>query len=331
MAYKNKKDDIAKTNIGANIRAGIKEATPYGITGKRSIVKDNRFSQIMRKHNLDSPAEDTLESWLKGNFPEKKYPDFSEQFISAFAEFFGIKKELLLQDDKRIVIDEVKKKFSTKKQYVNDVTLADSTIDKITNDIANAMVKIQAEKITETEWKSFIVNGTSFCKIKGTASTIKDMNHCSQSWFSGETTVIIGSGDRKEENRNVKTTASWKIDLDSSWLGNLTKCFLVIGCLRYFGGLHSQRYGAQVEILFNNNYIDGFGLMIKPENHTDYFHRIPLKPELPDIFPLSACQTIYQWPVMKSNFSQNTTQTVTIKIDNDVSWDIDYVAIICSK
>ena len=71
--------------------------------------------------------------------------------------------------------------------------------------------------------------------------------------------------------------------------------------------------------------------MIIPQNHTDYFHRIPLPSQLLDIdiWPLSACQTIYAWPIQNDSLSTSNFQTITVKIDNHISWDIDYVAIVC--
>ncbi|MBF0231798.1 MAG: hypothetical protein HQK65_01995 [Desulfamplus sp.] len=330
-------EELELDSVLLNIRAGI-GATPYVVIGKNSIVNSKRFSDIMRNHNLSCPTSASLESWLKGRGPVKTNAKFYEQFISAFAQFFQIDEKWLFQNDKEKVTAEVMRNFPNEKAYAGNVTLSDPTIKKITHEITTAILsKISLYdnnydmQTTGIGWESFTVNGSSLHTISGIASTIQNPNNCSQSWFSGETTVILGSGETKEKNGSPQTVASWEITLHPSWLKNLTKGFLAIGCLRYFGGLHSQKYGAQVEIMFNNRYIDGFGLMIKPENHTDYFHRIPLPSDFPIIYPLSACQTIYAWPIMNYNLSPIANQTITIKIDNKVSWDIDYIAIVCSK
>lgn len=144
--------------------------------------------------------------------------------------------------------------------------------------------------------------------------------------------MILGSGEDEEKSPDPHTIASWQIAISPYWQNYFKKGFIVIGCLRYFGGLHTKKYGAQVEILFNGRPIDGFGLMVIAQNHTDYFHRIPLPPQLLhiDIWPLSDCQTTYAWPIQKDSLSSIDFQTVTVRIENQISWDIDYVAIVCN-
>lgn len=186
--------------------------------------------------------------------------------------------------------------------------------------------------ITENEeWRAFQTTGSSCQLQSGIASTMRHPNACSASWFSGDSTVILGSGKTEDKSPDLSTKASWKICISPYWHNYFKKGFILIGCLRYFGGLHSKNYGAQVEILFNDRPIDGFGLMIIAQNHTDYFHRIPLPSQLLniDIWPLSACQTTYAWPIQKESLLANDFQTVAVRIDNQTSWDIDYVAIIC--
>ena len=182
------------------------------------------------------------------------------------------------------------------------------------------------------EWRAFQTEGSNYQLQSGIVSTLSNPNGCSASWFSGDSTAILGSGEIAKKNHDLKTIVSWEIALSSYWKKSFKKGFIIIGCLRYFGGLHSKNYGAQVEIYFNNRPIDGFSLMIVAENHTDYFHRIPLPSQLKNmnIWPLSACQTTYAWPIQKNNLSSTDHQTVTLKIDNETSWDIDYVAIICN-
>ncbi len=187
--------------------------------------------------------------------------------------------------------------------------------------------------ITEDEeWRAFQTSGSN-CQIEsGIASTISHLNGCSANWFSGGSTVILGAGEINEKNCDSHTAASWQIVLSPYWKNNFKKGFIVIGCLRYFGGLHTQKYGSQVEIIFNGKPIDGFGLMVIAQNHTDYFHRVPLPSQLlnVDIWPLSACQTTYAWPILKESLSVSDVQTVMVRIENQTSWDIDYVAIVCN-
>jgi HNH endonuclease len=182
------------------------------------------------------------------------------------------------------------------------------------------------------EWRAFQVPGSSFKLQYGIASTIENLNHCSKNWFSGNFTAILGAGAAVTKKRiDQKTLASWQIELTKYWEDNFKKGYVIIGCLRYFGGLHSDEYGAHVAIYFNDKPMDEFSLMITPENHTDHFHRIPIPGQLSDIdiWPLSTCQTIYAWPIQKHNLVKDDFQIVSVEIDENVSWDIDYVAIVC--
>lgn len=177
-------------------------------------------------------------------------------------------------------------------------------------------------------WRIFQVLGSSFSIQSGIASTIQEANGKPIGYFSGESTVILGSGEATIRQVDTETQASWRIAIEPFWLQNFMRGFLVFGCLRYFGGVHSCLYGAQVEIFFNDKCIDKFGLKVIPPNHSDYFHRIEI-PKLPDLWPLSGCQTTYAWPIQKIGFTSDLFQTVRGKIDKEVSWDIDYVAIVC--
>lgn len=202
---------------------------------------------------------------------------------------------------------------------------------RLAKEVWHAAVLNNRIDITEDEkWRSFQVAGSMLQLQSGIASTISNPNGCSASWFSGNSTVILGSGEIEGKRADSHTIATWEIEMAPYWQSHFKKGFIVIGCLRYFGGLHTKKYGAQVQVIFDKRPIDGFGLMIVAQNHTDYFHRIPLPPQLLDveIWPLSACQTTYAWPIQKDILSPNELQSVTVQIENEVSWDIDYVAIV---
>jgi len=100
---------------------------------------------------------------------------------------------------------------------------------------------------------------------------------------------------------------------------------LVIASVRYFGGLHSGTYNSRAEIFINNKVVDGFGLRDKPPNHSDYFHRIPTPNNIPNVWPISNCQTVYAWTILREKLVNSNHQIVTIRIGNYVRWDIDYL------
>ncbi len=179
-----------------------------------------------------------------------------------------------------------------------------------------------------TPWRVFQVFGSALTLEQGVASTSVAPNHCDPAYFSGESTAILGTGELQHGSAFDDTRSVWQVSLEPYWLQHFSRGFLVFGCLRYFGGTHSRRYGARVEVILNDRHIDKFGLKVIPPNHSDYFHRIEIQ-KLPDVWPLAACRTIYAWPILKSNLIASLTQRVAVQIEKDVSWDIDYVAIVC--
>lgn len=179
---------------------------------------------------------------------------------------------------------------------------------------------------TQTEWRAFDAYGSQVHLKSGTASTLRTPKGCPQGWFSGNSTTILGAGSAEGKEKDEKTVAYWDIPVDPDWVERFQRGFLIVACRRYFGGLHTQKYDAKVDILLNDKSIDSFGLKVIPPEHTDYFHRIPT-PNLPDLWPFSGCQTVYAWPVLKNQLTESGDQTVTLRMDRDVNWDIDYVAL----
>lgn len=173
-------------------------------------------------------------------------------------------------------------------------------------------------------WILSVVSGSTCSIQSGIVSTSAQKNGCHDGWFRGTTTAILGSDDQE---RYEKTQACWQIDTNCDSLKKFQRGYVVIGCIRRFGGLHSSRFGAQVDIILNGRPIDNFSLMIIPDGHTDYFHRVP-PPNLPDIKPISACETLYTWSIQKSDLNEKNHQIVTVVIEREISWDIDYVGLL---
>ncbi len=177
-------------------------------------------------------------------------------------------------------------------------------------------------------WHAVVLEGSAVVLDSGIASTLSDLNGCSTSWFSGDMTVILGAGD-VENPSTERIQASWEVHMNAGSLGCFQRGYLLIGCQRLFGGLHSSRYGAQVEIRLNGRPIDGFSLMVIPNNHTDYFHSIPKDhyPSFP-IEPFEGCPILYAWSIRKDQLNADGAQTITVRLDHDVAWDVDYVGIV---
>lgn len=176
-------------------------------------------------------------------------------------------------------------------------------------------------------WEVFTMVGSQAKLRRGVASTVDMPHDYPQGCFSGTTTIILGATAQENHQLSTETVAAWHIPVDEYWASNLDRCYLVISCIRYFGGLHTRKYGSRVDITVNERNIDSFSLMIIPENHTDYFHRIATPP-LPDVSPISKCQTVYVWPLQEEYVRNRKHQTITLRIDNAVRWDIDYLSIL---
>ena len=175
------------------------------------------------------------------------------------------------------------------------------------------------------DWQSSIIPGSLLqleCGIAGTTQSPQE--HPSTS-FSGSSTVILGAASSAGMESISETIASWRVPMDARSVRYFDRGFLIIASVRYFGGLHSGTYNSRAEIFINDKVVDGFGLRDKPPNHSDYFHRAPTPNNLPNILPVSNCQTVYAWPVLREKLVHSNHQLVTIKIGNYVRWDIDYL------
>lgn len=175
-------------------------------------------------------------------------------------------------------------------------------------------------------WEYYILDGSEFSSIKGNLVTIKDKANCPNYWFSGETTVVLGRTGNPELIDNIETVCSWEIINKHRDIQYIESCYLFIGCIRHFGGLHSAVYNSRVDIYLNKNQVDGFALRVIPESHSDYFHRIPesviQKPKV-----IKDCKTIYSWTIHEDFLSENNKQTIELRLDKYVYWDIDYIGL----
>lgn len=168
------------------------------------------------------------------------------------------------------------------------------------------------------------VPGSQAAIETGLGATARNPEACNAGWFVGATTVILGGGG----HGTPPTTARWEILVDPGAIRHCQAGYLVICCERAHGGLHTLRYGATAEVCLNGRNRDLIGLKDVPAGHTDYFHRPPTPLAIPEAWPSSGCATVYSWPIDRRHLSDTGTQTVTVRLEKDISWDIDYVSVL---
>ena len=186
------------------------------------------------------------------------------------------------------------------------------------------------QDIREHWWTTHVVG--SMLRLEcGIAGTRKAPTGHHLSEFPFETTVVLGdSGKNNPRNPSTRTIAHWEIPTTDFPIRLYTRGYLLIACFRHFGGLHSPTLKDRAEILLNDNVLDGFELQFVPEGHRDFFHEIPY-PDAPRISPFSDCTTVYSWFVPTSHLRSEPVQRLTIRLDRDAKWDIDYIGFLFER
>lgn len=164
---------------------------------------------------------------------------------------------------------------------------------------------------------------------EGIAATRRNSRCCDERWFAGSSTIILGADGADNKKSHTRTVATWLLPVDPQLIGKIKSGYLIIGCERSQGGLHTNEYGATATVGLNGNNRDLIGLKDIPPGHSDYFHRVAI-PKLPDFWPISGCGTIYAWPVHAYHLNSTGNQSVRVEIEPNVSWDIDYVVLVLS-
>jgi hypothetical protein len=176
---------------------------------------------------------------------------------------------------------------------------------------------------TETEPYQWVLPGSQAASIEGFAATRQSPRDFDPGFFNTNSTLILGS-------REGPSAALWEFHIDSSSFSDAQSGYLVVACERVHGGLHTKEYGKAAQILFNQRQKDYIRLKAVADQHIDYFHR-PIVPDLPKLWPISFCATVYAWPLNKEDFVPGQSQTVAINLDSRVLWDIDYVGVVINR
>ncbi|MDP2856552.1 MAG: toll/interleukin-1 receptor domain-containing protein [Bacillota bacterium] len=186
-------------------------------------------------------------------------------------------------------------------------------------------VNVQNSFLEPDPWSSTYMLGSSLQLELGIAGTKSEPCGHDPSWLPLEGTAILGdSGKSNPPNPSNRTVAHWEIPRPDCPLDLFMRGYLIVGCQRRFGGLHSPTIKDRVEILLNGSLLDGFELQFSPPGHNDFFHEAPY-PDVPLIAPFKDCSTVYAWNIPRNYLTDTVIQRLTIRLDRDVKWDIDYI------
>lgn len=174
----------------------------------------------------------------------------------------------------------------------------------------------------------FSLQGSHATIKAGLGATKAHPGDCDRGWFSNDSTVILGGQDLSREERAVATQAEWAFEVDPTVIKHAVSGLLVIACERAQGGLHTKRKSAEARVDFNGESKDIIYLATQPQGHNDYFHFMMVPDQVRNIWPLSACNTVYSWPIHPNQLQKQEVQTLTLSIQDSVAWDIDYVVLI---
>lgn len=184
-----------------------------------------------------------------------------------------------------------------------------------------------SESIDRLRWSVEYVNGSSLELIDGISGTRKKPNGHHPSLFPLETTIILGDSNKQPPfNNSNHTSAICNIPIVKETVASSIRCFLLVGCLRHFGGLHSPVANDFIEIYLNDHPIDGFEIRTIPEGQTDFFHQRPF-PKIPKLHPFNMCENLYAWTVPITHFSSEHRAQILFRIASKTKWDIDYIGL----
>jgi hypothetical protein len=178
-------------------------------------------------------------------------------------------------------------------------------------------------------WALSLLAGSAGVVDKGRAWTSGLPGPHRPEYFPSAKTLIVGLDEGLVAPGRATTKLHWDVPLMSTATRDGGRIFLVIGCTRHFGGLHSRSYDGAASIYVNEQSVDGINLRLRPDTHSDYFHRAPLPNGFPVEGNLEECSTLYAWSVPQSILNPHRReQSVSIVLDDNVVWDIDHVGFV---
>lgn len=183
--------------------------------------------------------------------------------------------------------------------------------------------------VTSTEgFRCAYTRGSELNLKSGISGMKSNPNGHLQAWLPTDDTVILGDSNiNPPYNPDNETVAQWNIQILPSDVNRIDKCYLSIGCIRHFGGLHSPASGDLVEIFVNDDAIDAFYLLSKPHHQHDFFHYGPHTPAS-QVKPFSECYNVYSWIVPVGLLRQSGSQLVEVRLAKRAKWDIDMIGFV---
>ena len=176
-------------------------------------------------------------------------------------------------------------------------------------------------------WRQTLDQGANAQLIEGVVATSTNLCGHPSGSFSASSTAILGAANSEAMSSLNRTVAKWSLDLnlcaEDKWLHG----YLIIACLRHFGGCHTATKNQEVEIFLNDAPFERFRLANIPPTHDDYFYRPPL-PNISILNEIIDCQTVYAWPVQWERLQHHQSHSLQIQIGNMVRWDIDYLGFV---
>jgi hypothetical protein len=176
-------------------------------------------------------------------------------------------------------------------------------------------------------WRQSLTFGATATQLDGIVATLADKREHPHGSFSGTTTAILGAATPRLMKDISKSVATWTLANPIRQTDTWAQGYVVVACIRRFGGCHSSVRGQKIELFLNEIPVDWFKLEIVPPGHDDYFYR-PEVPGIPRLKEVAVCQTIYAWPITRDKLLWDLNQTLRITAGKRVRWDIDYVGII---
>ena len=129
-------------------------------------------------------------------------------------------------------------------------------------------------------WRQTLDQGANAQLIEGVVATRINLCGHPPGSFSASSTAILGAANSEAMKSLHRTVAKWDLVLNLSAEDKWLHGYLIIACLRHFGGCHTATKNQEVEIFINDFPFERFRLADIPPTHDDYFYRPPL-PNIP--------------------------------------------------
>jgi len=183
-------------------------------------------------------------------------------------------------------------------------------------------------KADKHPWQVLYLGGSAGILQEGVVGTYQAPHGHPRGSLSSASTAILGTLKATDIKVARRTRVSWRLSLSQEDVAHFDEGWLVIGCVRHYGGLHSETRFTRMELLLNEEPVDSIRLRDKPDTHDDYFCRLPTPSGFPRVDPFARCQTLYSWVLLKERLATGPEQCITISLEAGAWWDIDYVGFI---